>query len=66
MQHRDRYSFFDREELLEKIRELHKTIFGHRPDGDMYNALEIKALEDILSELRGILIKKFIGGININ
>ena len=66
MQHRDRYSFFDREELLEKIRELHKTIFGHRPDGDMYNALEIKALEDILSELRGILIKKFMRGININ
>ena len=58
MQHRDRYSFFDREELLEKIRELHKELFGHRPDGKMYNALEIKALEDVLSELRGILIRK--------
>ena len=35
-----------REELLEKVRELHKQVFGHRPDGDMYNALEIKALEE--------------------
>ena len=51
MKHRDRYSFFDREELLEKVRETHKQVFGHRPDGDMYNALEIKALEEMLSEL---------------
>ena len=54
MKHRDRHSFFDREELLEKVRETHKQVFGHRPDGDMYNALEIKALENMLSELRGI------------
>ena len=47
MKHRDRRSFFDREELLEKVRETHKQVFGHRPDGDMYNALEMKALEDI-------------------
>ena len=53
MKHRDRYSLFDREELLEKVRETHKQLFGHRPDGDIYNALGIKALKDILSELRG-------------
>ena len=58
MKRRDRYSFFDREELLEKIKELHKELFGQKPDGEMYNALEIKALEDLLSELRGILIRK--------
>ena len=60
MKHRDRYSFFDREELLESVRELHKQVFGHRPDGDMYNALEIKALESIISDFKGILIKRFI------
>ena len=62
MQHRNRYSVFHREELLEKVRETHKQVFGHRPDGDMYNALEMKALEDMLSELRGILIRKVIKG----
>ena len=62
MKHRDRYSFFDREELLEKIKETHKQVFGHRPNGDMYTALEIKALKDILSELRGILIRKTMNG----
>ena len=62
MKHRDRYSFFDREELLEKVRETHKQLFGHRPDGDIYNALGIKALKDILSELRGILIRKTMNG----
>ena len=59
MKHRDRYSFFDREELLEKVRDAHTQVFGHRPDSDMYNALEIKALEDMLSELRGIIIRKY-------
>jgi hypothetical protein len=62
MKHRDRYSLFDREELLEKVRETHKQLFGHRPDGDIYNALGIKALKDILSELRGILIRKTMNG----
>ena len=60
MKHRDRRSFFDREELLEKVRETHKQVFGHRPDGDMYNALEMKALEDMLSELSGILIRRIL------
>ena len=60
MKHRDRYSFFDREDLLEKVRETHKQVFGQRPDGDMYNALEIKALEGMLSELRGILIRRWL------
>ena len=60
MKHRDRYSFFDREELLEKVRETHKQVCGHRPDGDMYNALEMKALEGMLSELRGILIRRIL------
>ena len=59
MKHRDRHSFFDREELLEKVRETHKQVFGHRPDGDMYTALEIKALENMLSELRRIVIRKY-------
>ena len=62
MKHRGRYSFFEREELLEKVRETHNQIFGHRPDGNIYNALEIKALEDMLSELRGILIRRILGG----
>jgi len=60
MKHRDRYSFFDREELLEKIREAHKQVFGHRPDGDMHNALEMKALEGMLSEIRGILLRRIL------
>ena len=60
MKHRDRYSFFDREELLEKVGEAHKQVFGHRPDGEMYNALEMKALEGMLSELRGILIRRIL------
>ena len=60
MKHRDRYSFFDREELLEIVRETHKQVFGHRPDGDMYNALEMKALEGMLSELRGIMIRRWL------
>ena len=60
MKHRDRYSFFDREELLEKVRETHKQVFGHRLDGDMYNALEMKALEGMLSELRGIMIRRWL------
>ena len=63
MKHRDRYSFFDREELLEKVRETHKQVFGHRPDGDMYNALEMKALEDMLCNLRGILARRIINGL---
>ena len=62
MKHRDRYSFFDREELLEKVRETHKQLFGHRPDGDIYNALGIKALKDMLSQLRGILIRRTMDG----
>ena len=60
MKHRDRYSFFDREEFLEKIREAHKQVFGHRPDGDMHNALEMKALEGMLSEIRGILLRRIL------
>ena len=60
MKHRNRYTFFDREELLEKVRETHKQVFGHRPDGEMYNALEMKALEGMLSELRGILIRRIL------
>ena len=59
MKHRDRYSFFDREEILEKVRETHKLVFGHRPEGDMYNALEIKALESMLSDLRGIILRRY-------
>ena len=62
MKHRDRYSLFDREELLEKVRETHKQLFGHRPDGDIYNALGIKALKDMLSQLRGILIRRTMDG----
>ena len=64
MKHRDRYNFFDREKLLEEVREAHKQVFGHRPKGDMYNALEMKALEGMLSELRGILARRIISGLN--
>ena len=58
MKHRDKYSFFDREEILEKV-ETHRVVFGHRPEGDMYNALEIKALESMLSDLRGIILRRY-------
>ena len=47
MKHRDRYSFFDREELLEKVRKTHKQVFGHRPDG-----IELEAIGMSWRELK--------------
>ena len=45
--------------MLEKAREIHKQVFEHRSDGDMYNILEIKAFENILRELKGIIMRKY-------
>ena len=37
MNYREGYSFFDRQELLEKARLLHQELFGKRPDADIYS-----------------------------
>ena len=58
MNYREGYSFFDRQDLLEKARLLHQELFGKRPDADVYSALDIRSLETIVNELRGQLIRK--------
>ena len=58
MNYREGYSFFDRQELLEKVRLLHQELFGKRPDADVYSALDMRSLETIVNELRGQLIRK--------
>ena len=60
MNYRQGYSFFDRQELLEKARQLHKELFGKRPDAEVYSALDMRSLETIVNELKGRLIRKHI------
>lgn len=60
MSYRQGYSFFDRQELLEKARQLHTELFGKRPDAEVYSALDMRSLETIVNELKGRLIRKHI------
>ena len=60
MNYRQGYSFFDRQELIEKARQLHTKLFGKRPDAEVYSALYIRSLEAVINELRGQLIRKWI------
>ena len=60
MNYREGYSFFDRQELLEKARLLHQELFCKRPDADVYSALDMRSLETIVNELRGQLIRKYL------
>ena len=60
MSYRQGYSFFDRQELLEKARQLHTEFFGKRPDAEVYSALDMRSLETIVNELKGRLIRKHI------
>ena len=50
MSYRQGYSFFDRQELIEKARQLHTELFGKRPDAEVYSALDMKSLETIILE----------------
>ena len=58
MDHRSKYSYWDRAELLETVKEVHKQLYGNRPEPGLYDELEIKALEAELADLKGDLIKK--------
>ena len=60
MNYRQGYSFFDRQELIEKARQLHTELFGKRPDAEVYCALDMRSLEAVINELRGQLIRKWI------
>ena len=62
MNYRQGYSFFDRQELIEKARQLHTELFEKRPNADAYCALDMKSLEIIVSELRGKIIRKYFDG----
>ena len=46
MDHRSKYSYWDRDELLETVKETHQELHGERPEPGLYDELEIKALED--------------------
>ena len=58
MDHRSKYSYWDRAELLETVKETHQELHGKRPEPCLYDELEIKALEAKLADLKGDLIKK--------
>ena len=54
------YNFWDRAELLETVKEIHRQLYGQRPEPGLYDYLEIKALEAELADLKGDLIKKHV------
>ena len=58
MDHRGKYSYWDRAELLETVKETHQQLHGQRPEPGLYDELEIKALEAELADLKGDLTKK--------
>ena len=60
MNYRQGYSFFDRQELIEKAMQLHTELFGKRPEAEVYSALDMRSLETIVNELRGQLIRKWL------
>ena len=51
MEHRSKPSFWDRDELLETVKEAYQQLHGERPQPGLYDDLEIKALEGELAEL---------------
>ena len=61
MEQRSKPSFWDRDELLETVKETHQQLHGERPQPGLYDDLAIKALEGELAELKGDLIKKEAG-----
>ena len=58
MDHRSKYSYWDRAERLETVKETHQELHGKRPEPGLYYELESKALEAELADLKGDLIKK--------
>ena len=60
MNYRQGYSFFDRQELIEKARQLHTELFGKRPDTEVYSAIDMRSLEALINELRGRSIRRLI------
>ena len=58
MDNRMQPTYWDREKLLETVKECHQTLHGKRPEAGLYDELELKALEAELSELKGLLIKR--------
>lgn len=58
MEHRSKLSFWDRDELLETVKETYKQLHGERPQPGLFDDLEIKALEAELADIKGDLIKK--------
>jgi hypothetical protein len=44
MEHRSKPSYWDRDELLETVKEFHQKLHGQRPEAGLYDELEIKAL----------------------
>ena len=58
MEHRSTYSYWDRAERLETVKEAHQDFHGKRPEPGIYDELEIKALEAELADLKGNLINK--------
>ena len=42
MDHRSKYSYWDRAELLETVKETHQQLHGKRPEPGLYDELAIK------------------------
>ena len=42
MDHRSKYSYWDRDELLETVKETHQQLHGKLPKPGLYDELEIK------------------------
>ena len=53
MEHSSKPSFWDRDELLETLKETYQQLQGEHPQPSLYDDLEIKALEGELAELNG-------------
>jgi len=58
MEHRCKPSFWDRDELLETVKETYHQFYGERPKPGLYDDLAIKAFENESAEIKGDLIKK--------
>ena len=61
MEHRSEPSYWDKDELIETVKETYQQLHGERPQLGLYDDLEITALEGELAELRGDLINKEAG-----
>ena len=54
MEHRSKLSYWDRAELLERVKETYQKLHGSRPPVGLYDELEIKALEAELADIKGV------------